>query len=186
MARAATFILTLSATQLDVIRDALVLAGAAGRGSFTDAQVWWGNGDGRGNMLRECLGAVTQRMTKLYPRRVQDTPEPAKVAWDLAGVIISVQAARRTHRTPDYASLILHSVERCAHLDCLHSGDCSSQGPLEDLEAIPASPRGTPSPLRPLAAPVPKEHPMSKVVKKPVKPPAKKVVTALIKKAKKV
>ncbi|HPS78659.1 MAG TPA: hypothetical protein PLS53_10935 [Thermoanaerobaculaceae bacterium] len=177
--RPATYVLTLSATQLNVVRDAVLLAAAAGRGSFGDIQAWWGDQGGHGGALRGQLEAMTKKCTGLHPRRIADAPEPAKVAWDVGTVICHAQAAMRLRRSPDFTGLARHSQEPSARLDCLHSGDRSSQGSLKDLEAVPVSLQRVLPPL-PRAAPVPKEHPMS-VAKKV----SKKPVTALVKKAKK-
>ena len=139
MARPATFLLTVSKNQLDVIRDALVLASAAGRGSFTECQKWWGNEAGHGCMLKGNLEALTFKMTKLHARRIPDSPEPARVAWDIAAVIWSTQASLRLKRAKTARYLARHSTEPAARVDVLVPETTMLQGPLSALEALPAS-----------------------------------------------
>lgn len=175
MSAAAAFLITVSATQLNVVRDALVLASSIGIGSFAEVQKWWGDDGGHGTMLRGNLEGITKKMIGLHPKTIAAAPRPAQVAWDLAAAIRLAQAANRLKKAPEYHSLPLHTEEPCARVD--QFSGANTLGSLSDLEAIPVSPSGIPS-LR-LHTARSKEHPMSKsLVKKPAKKVAKKAVAA--------
>ena len=144
------------------------MASAAGQGSFEGAQRWWGDEGGHGHCLQGQLEDLTKKMCKLHPRRIQDAPIGAKVAWDIVRSIRLAQAMLRLKREPNYAELPQYSGEPPARLNVLQSGDSSRwQAPLKDLEKVTLSPV-----LPPLRIPrVPRaaapEHPLTDSITKP-------------------
>jgi hypothetical protein len=140
-----TFLLTLSAAQLNVVRDALVAVAAIGAGSFTDIHVWWGDQGGHGGTLKGDLERVTKKMIGLHPRTIAEAPRSARVAWDLAAAIRLAQAAHRIKQSPDYSGVQMHATERCARVDTYQSSGVVSLGSLGDLDKIPVVRTGIPA-----------------------------------------
>lgn len=168
MPRRVTYALRLSPSQLSIVHEALVLAAAAGQGSFEGVQRWWGDEGGHGNCLKGQLESLTKKMCKLHPRRIQEAPMAAKLAWDISSAINTARAAIRLKRIADYAAVPWLTGEPPARLDVLQSGDSSRwQVPLKELEKVPLSPVLPPLriPRAPRAAAP--EHPLTDSITKP-------------------
>jgi hypothetical protein len=178
----ASFLLTLTALQLDVVRDALCTCGHHGCGRFEGAQDWWGNtgihGE-YGNTIRERLDKVSALAQKVEVRGIQGAPERTRVAWDIAAAIRLAQAAHRLKKPVDYAMMPRMAKGPPARVDPRDPGTRNFMASLDSLKDVPLPPtRKKPAP------PV--------VPELFVMPPAPAVIraakkdTALIKKKKKV
>ena len=139
----ASFILSLTLTQLEVVRDALTTVGNMGTGHFESAQEWWGNvGDHGdfGTMLRERLEKVGKVAQHAQCRGIKDAPDRARMAWDLAAVIRASQAARRLKKPVELALLPRVGKGPLARVDCIQPGTRTFMASLDTLKDVPAAP----------------------------------------------
>lgn len=180
----ASFLLTLTALQLDVVRDALCTCGHHGCGRFEVAQEWWGSTGAHqqfGTTIKERLDKVGILAQKVEARGIHGAPERARVAWDIASAIRLAQAARRLKKPADYAAMPRAAKGPVAKVDCVkpRTGTRTFMAPLDALKDVPDLPKSRRRPERPAVPPLfPTPDPA--VTKKKRRKP----VTALMKKAK--